>query len=107
MGHDPVIPGAEGAQHGKPGLRPSSTASRTITRSAVSAGCATKATIRAARRRDRRVWSIPSSRTLPVEGVSTPATSRSSIDFPEPLEPTRPKVLPLRTCNAMSCPMAV
>src|SRR5215831_4561341 len=41
-------------------------------------------------------------RTIPVEGVSSPASSASSVDFPEPDTPTTATLSPVRTCLARS-----
>ena len=43
----------------------------------------------------------PKSEIVPSVGANTPARARRSVDFPDPLCPTRPKTMPRGTSNEM------
>src|SRR5439155_11535525 len=47
--------------------------------------------------------SVPARRTVPCDGVSSPASRPSSVDFPEPEAPTMASVSPACTVKLMSC----
>ncbi|MOA35907.1 hypothetical protein D3C78_1573980 [compost metagenome] len=76
------------------GVRPRATASNTLIASRVSACCSTTARVCAMVRRDRVLRFWPLRWMFPRLGLRTPASSLSSVDFPEPLGPTRPRVSP-------------
>src|SRR5918999_4783550 len=58
--------------------------------------------VRATRWAGRRVRSFPSSTTRPRIGLSSPARTRKSVDFPAPFEPTIATASPVRTSTLMS-----
>ncbi len=62
----------------------------------VVACCSTTATRRATALRPSVSRGFPSSRTTPDDVGRTPASRRSSVDFPEPLGPSSPTVSPAR-----------
>src|SRR5215216_3042682 len=53
-----------------------------------------------------RVTSLPSTRTLPLDGWMKPAKVRNAVVFPQPEGPSRVKNSPGRTCRSR-CGMAV
>ena len=76
------------------GMRPRSTTSRTDRSTLGAALCSSRAIRRAASRRGRDATTVPSSRTAPASGLSSPAISRSRVDLPAPFGPSSPVTVP-------------
>ena len=76
--------------------RPIMTAWRTVNGQSSRGSCGTSAQTRATWRRGAAAGSSPPVRTAPPCGVSSPATSRMSVDLPAPLGPSSPTNSPWR-----------
>ncbi|MDP9841916.1 hypothetical protein J2853_001127 [Streptosporangium lutulentum] len=72
------------------GIRPSVTTSATVMSTSADTSWATTARRRATSRRGSSLSRHRSSRTVPAFGGSRPARTRSKVDFPHPLGPSRP-----------------
>ena len=82
------------------GMRPRRTTSRTLSSTWVSACCSTTATAGRRPRVPSPASGRPSRVTTPEAGARTPASSRSSVDLPEPFGPSSPMTVPGRRREA-------